>query len=351
MNHFTEEALRHVAIGNGKSTQDAARSHGRAVSRRFAVIALCLLTSAWGCSYSGGKEETPSVPAVKVVAKVGGRTITDHDLEMEFKHYKVVFRLDKPEARDKADKLRKSLLSRLVDNVILELEADRLGVIVTPGELDVEVKTLLGEYDEPGLNQTLTRNQMKLDVWRKLLERNLRIKKLIENEVESKIKVTDIEIKEYYDKNAEDFKLPERIHVLQIMVKDETDAVNVRKKLLAKADFGTMAKERSQSPDAAQGGDLGFYSRGQLPPEFENAVFNLKEGDISDVVRSIYGLHIFKIVKKEKPRDMTFAEASEKILDILKTNKRDEEFAGWLAKVKSGVPVTIYPEELSPQPS
>jgi parvulin-like peptidyl-prolyl isomerase len=285
------------------------------------------------------------------VAKVNGKTITDQDLEAEFKHYKVVFRLDKPETRDKADKLRKSLLSRIVDNVILEMEADRLGVTITPGELDVEVKTLLGEYDEQGLNQALTRSQMKLDVWKKLLERNLRIKKLIVNEVESKIRLAEADIKEYYDKNAEDFKLPERVQVMQIMVKDEADAVNVRKKLLGRADFATIAKEHSQSPDAAHGGDLGFYSRGQLPPEFETAVFNLKEGDISDVVRSIYGLHIFKVVKKEKPRSMTFAEAREKILDILKTNKRDEEFAGWLAKIKSGVPVTIYPEALSSRPS
>jgi parvulin-like peptidyl-prolyl isomerase len=316
------------------------------MSRWFAVIALCLLAPVWGCSFFNEKEEAKPVAAVRVVAKVGGKTITDQDLEMEFKHYKIVFRLDKPEAREKAVKLRKSLLSRIVDNVILELEADRLGVAVTPGELDVEVKSLLGEYDEPGLNQTLTRNQIKLDVWRKLLERNLRIKKLIESEVESKIKVPDAQIKEYYDKNAEDFKLPERVHVLQIMVKDEADGVHVRKKLLGGADFGAMAKERSQSPDAAQGGDLGFYSKGQLPPEFEGAVFNLKEGAISDVVRSIYGSHIFKVVKKEKARNMSFAEAREKILDILKTNKRDEEFAGWLAKIKSGVPVTIYPEAL-----
>jgi parvulin-like peptidyl-prolyl isomerase len=300
---------------------------------------------------SGGKEDTQPVAAARVVAKVGERTITDQNLEMEFKHYKVVFRLDKPEFRDKADKLRKSMLSRLVDNMILELEADRLGVVVTPGELDVEIKTLLGDYDEPGLNQALTKNQMKLDVWKKLLERNLRIKKLIESEVESKIHVADAEIKDYYDKNRDGFKLPERLSVLQIMVKDEAEAVNIRKKLLAGADFGTMAKERSQSPDAAHGGALGFYSKGQLPPEFENAVFNLKEGAISDVVRSIYGLHLFKVVKKEHPREMSFAEAREKILDILKINKRDEEFAGWLAKIKSGIPVTIYPEALSPQPS
>jgi len=350
MNHSAGSGLRRLAVESAKSTENTARPHLCAVNCWLAVIALCLMTSLLGCSYPGGKEDSQPA-AAKVVAKVNGRSITDQDLEAEFKHYKVVFRLDKPEARDKADKLRKSLLSRIVDNVILEMEADRLGVTITPGELDVEVKTLLGDYDEQGLNQALTRNQVKLDVWKKLLERNLRIKKLIVNEVESKIRLTEVEIKEYYDKNAEDFKLPERVRVMQIMVKDEMSAVNVRKKLLAKADFATIAKEHSQSPDAAHGGDLGFYSRGQLPPEFETAVFNLKEGDISDVVRSIYGLHIFKVVKKEKPRSMTFAEAREKILDILKTNKRDEEFAGWLAKIKSGVPVTIYPEALSSRPS
>lgn len=351
MSHSTGLALRHMAAGKRKSTGDATSPQGLAVSRRLAVFALCLLASASGCSSSGEKEESKPVAAAKVVARVGERTITGHDLEMEFKHYKLVFRLDKPEAREKADKLRKSMLSRLVDNVILELEADRLGIAITPGELDVEVKTLLGEYDKPGLNQALAKNQMTLDAWKKLLERNLRIKKLIENEVELKINVTDAEIKDYYDKNSEDFKLPERLHVLQIMVKDETDAISIRKNLLARADFGVMAKERSQSPDAANGGDLGFYSRGQLPPEFEAAVFSLNEGEISDVARSIYGLHLFKVVKREKPRDMSFAEAREKILDILKTNKRNEEFSGWLAKIKSGVPVTIYPEALSPQPS
>jgi parvulin-like peptidyl-prolyl isomerase len=287
----------------------------------------------------------------RVVAKVGDRTITDHDLEVEFKHYRVVFRLDRPEAREKAEKLRKSLLSRIVDNVILELEADRRGVAITPGELDVEVKTLLGDYDEAGLNQILSRNQIKLDTWKKLLERNMRIKKLIENEVESKIIISDAEVKDYYDQNVEEFKLPERIHVFQVMVKDEADAVQARKAILAGTDFATIAKERSQSPDAAKGGDLGFFSRGQLPPEFESAVFNLKEGETSDVVRSTYGLHIFKVIKKEKAREMSFAEAKDKIVEILRTTKRDEEFAGWLARIKSGVPVTIYPEALSPQSS
>lgn len=350
MSHSTESAFSPLAAGIRKPIEGFSRPAGPGLSRRLAVFAFCLLAAA-GCSSSGEKEESKPVPAVKIVAKVGDKTITDHDLEMEFKHYRVVFRLDKPEAREKADKLRKSMLSRLVDNVILEMEADRLGVAVTPGELDVEIKALLGEYDKPGLDQALARNQMTLETWKKLLERNLRIKKLIESEVELKLNVTDAEIKDYYDKNAEDFKLPERLHVLQIMVKDEADAISIRKKLLAKADFGVMAKERSQSPDAANGGDLGFYSRGQLPPEFETAVFNLNEGEISDVVKSIYGLHLFKVIKREKPRDMSFAEARGKILDILKTNKRNEEFTGWLAKIKSGVPVTIYPEALSPQPS
>ncbi|HEB72270.1 MAG TPA: hypothetical protein ENI77_06570 [Nitrospirae bacterium] len=282
-----------------------------------------------------------------VVATVGSVKITVGDLDREFNRYKNLLRFE--EAKSAVDNLRvkKSLLYRLIDESLLYLEAEKLGIEVSEKELELELRGLLSEYDQAKLGLVLAKNEMNFEEWKKGVKKSLRARKLVEREIDSKIKVGEKEIKQFYKKNSDQFKWPERVRAMQIMVEDETTAERVRKKLTGGADFGKIAKRYSQSPDSMVGGDLGFFGRGQMPPEFEAAVFDLKEGEISSVIESIYGFHLFKVVKKEKPRGMKYKEARDRINQLLLERKREKEFKSWIKQLTENNTISINREVLS----
>ncbi len=288
----------------------------------------------------------------QVVGSVGDQDITLGELEKEIALYQTVLKMAKVEPKEGLARLRKALLVRVVENVVLEREANRQGITVSNDELDNEIRVLLGEYDKENLGMILAENNMSFGEWKKYLSRTIKVRKLTVRHMDSVVSLSDEEIKKYFDENASDFRWSARVRALQIMVNDETTAEQVREKLIKKGDFSAMAKKVSQSPDAVAGGDLGFFSRGQMPPEFENAVFRLDEGEISRVIKSIYGFHLFKVIKKEDPRAMTFSEARERIKEILITQRREEEFTSWIISLKKKESVIVYPEILQePSPS
>ena len=112
-------------------------------------------------------------------------------------------------------------------------------------------------------------------------------------------------------------------------------------------DFAELARQRSLSPEKEEGGDLGFFEMGQMPPEFDEVALLLKEGEISDVVQSDYGYHIFKIIETREPQNATWEDARPKLGHILLSKKRDEAFHNWLAEIRSHADIKIYPMAIS----
>lgn len=299
-----------------------------------------------GCEQAvdGGPEEKGGPGAV--VAEVGEKKITLGQLETELKRYKSLLGAERVERRVEI-KVKEALLARMINNVALEIEAERKNVAVSPESLDRRVRELLGEYDEARLGIALAESGFTFDEWKKYLETRMKVEALVEMEVDSKIEVTEDEVKKYYKENADSFVWPRRVRVSQIMVHDETTAEQVREKLLAGAEFSDAAREFSQSPEASEGGDLGFISEGLLPPELEEVVFNLKTGEVSEVVKSIYGFHIFKVVEKKDSRPMSYAEASGRIRKIILEPKREEMFKEWLESLRKRTPVKVHSAVLS----
>lgn len=299
-----------------------------------------------GCN--PGEKNKELVPASSTpVARVGERVITVGDLQDEAKLYANMLNPAGKENIKHSISLKKALLDRLINDTVLDIEADRLKIVVTEENLEKEIGLLLGAYDEAKLGLVLSANDVTFDEWKSALQKRLKVRKLVILEVDSKITIDEKVLKEYFNVHSEKFRWPERVRARQIMVEDEAKAEKIRKKLLGKEDFAKIAKESSQSPDAVEGGDLGYFSRGQMPPEFENVVFELKVGQVSEVVRSIYGFHIFKVIAKEKPRAMKFEDARNRIRDILLTKNREEEFKNWITEIKKGLIIEVYAESLS----
>jgi len=128
------------------------------------------------------------------------------------------------------------------------------------------------------------------------------------------IKINEKEIKKYYNSHLNEFRKKQEIFLHQILVKDKDKAIQIRGKLLNKPSlFEEFAKTYSLAPDATNGGMMGYFEKGILPKDLEKIVFSLKINEISPIVKSSYGYHIFKISKKKNSRLLYYSKVKDKI--------------------------------------
>jgi peptidyl-prolyl cis-trans isomerase C len=185
-----------------------------------------------------------------------------------------------------------------------------------------------------------------------LIRKDIVIGKVFEKEVTSKVKVSEEETKKFYDENKDKFTKPESYHASHILIGVKPDATpeekkkalekaeSIRKKLLAGEDFATLAKTESSCPSSKQGGDLGFFSKGEMVPPFEQATAALKPGEISGVVETQFGYHIIKLIEKKEGGTVSYSEAKENIENYLKQIKTQKAVEELLTRLKGSAKIT-----------
>ncbi len=158
----------------------------------------------------------------------------------------------------------------------------------------------------------------------------------------SQITVSDDELRKYFEDHRSEYELPERVSAQHILLKTQDKspedievirqkARTVLERAKSGADFAGLAKQFSEDGSAANGGDLGSFTRGQMVPEFERAAFSLGVGAISDLVQTQFGIHIIKVNEKTPARARPFEEIKEAIRPIISTRKAEQR-AGELAQ-------------------
>ena len=146
------------------------------------------------------------------------------------------------------------------------------------------------------------------------------------------ITVTDEECEAYYNENKDQFK-EEMIRAAHILVEEEDQAKELLAAIEAGADFHELASSNSKCPSGARGGDLGDFGRGQMVPEFEQAAFELKIGEISNVVKTQFGYHLIKLLDKNEM--VPFTDVKGQIQQYLITKKQNEMYSSFTQGLKS----------------
>lgn len=310
------------------------------MSKNIAILIIFyfLLYPFYGCNDRGNMEE-------KIVGSINGEKIFLREVEGELNDFIKRFNDIKPLKKTEMDDLKYSVLGKLIEKKILFQETKRLNISVSDKELDERVKDILGDYSSLRLKEILERNGMTFQVWKAKIRENIIIEKLIEQEVNSKIVLSEKELADYYNAFPDKFMQPLYVHALQIVVETESEARAIRKRIIKGADFAEAAKTESLSPDRKKGGDLGFFSKGQMPKEFDNVVFNLNVGEISEVVQTPYGYHIFKVLEKREAKKIDFFEAREKIKKELVRQKQKANFLKWINQLKDNADIVISYED------
>ena len=188
---------------------------------------------------------------------------------------------------------------------------------------------------------------------REYTRRDLLISRFVDTEFVSKVVVPEAEVRAFYDQNPDKFKREETVKASHILIgtdsktsvddkkKAREKAEKLRKELAGGADFATLAKGNSTCPSSQQGGDLGFFGKGQMVPAFENAAFALKPGEISDVVETQFGYHIIKVTEKKAAATTDFKDVKAKIEEFLKGQKVNDAIQKYLAEARKTAKIEI----------
>lgn len=241
------------------------------------------------------------------IAKVGSVTITKDDVDRELKALpeQIQKMFAGPEGMER-------FVDELVKKEILYQEAKKEGLENNP------------EY------------RKKVEDFKRISLISL----LLEKEIEAKAKVNDADLKKYYEDHKAELTTGGQLRASHILVKTEAEADKILEQLKKGGDFAKIAKDESIDKNSAvRGGDLGFFSRGQMVPAFENAAMKLKVGEISGPVKTQFGYHIIKLTGKKEGKVVEFDKVKDLLRQRVTAEKQKELFDSYIEGLKKSYSV------------
>lgn len=290
-------------------------------------------------------EEASDVLQIPYEAQPKFLVVNGSDVDPEYfnRRMKLIASFAKVVSEKDVERYRSSALDEIVRQTLLEQAAK--DIKVDEKETFEKIKNGIADWDEhlKKLGQTE-------EEFREEIAHSLRVKRL----VSSRIKITEEEIKEYYEKNKKRLAQDEQVrasHILFRVKKDATDAERKEVKSKARkvaalarkknADFAALAKEHSEGPTKKDGGDLGWFTRKTMLKEFSNAAFGLKVGQVSPPVYTHHGYHIIKTFEKKEARVPTYDEVKKKIEETIRGKRAKTELRVLLTELKKKADVKI----------
>jgi peptidyl-prolyl cis-trans isomerase C len=237
----------------------------------FATIAalLFVLPAASGCS-KNSSSEAPASASDPVIARVNGVDIKQSDLALAEEDVGADMQAASPEAK------REHLISYLADIIMVTQAADKKNLA-----------------DNPDFKRRLAFLRSKLLMGYELQE-------------EAKTALTDEALKQTYDEAVKSMSGQEEVRARHILVEGEDEAKAIIEQLKGGADFAKLAKEKSKDPGAAEGGDLGYFTKDQMVPEFADVAFKMYPGQLSNPVKTQFGWHVIKVEDKRTKQPPAF---------------------------------------------
>jgi parvulin-like peptidyl-prolyl isomerase len=301
------------------------------VVKKTVLTALAVL--AVGCARA---ERT--IPASPVLATVDGIQITLPQFKERLRLLR--FGFDEVSGVAPSEEAKIDLLSRMIQEEMYLHEAGRLKISATKAEVDERLRKVSSGYG-PSFGRTLKSAGITLEQYKKGAERDITVEKLLFSQVYSKVTVTKEQAAAYIKENKKKLRKDKEVRVRQIVVESRAEAKELLAEIKRGANFAELASKHSLSPDAASGGDLGWVKKGEMPPAFEAAIWKLKTGKTSGIIKTPYGYHIFKAEAVLKAGPLTHEEAQAAAVKELSKVMGEERFQKWLSELKARTRVQV----------
>ncbi len=264
---------------------------GRLIAFATLAAVLCVVPAVSGCSKdTSSKQEEPSADN-PVVARVNGVPIMQSDLAFAEEDMAAENQQVPPEAK------RDQLITYLADIILVTQQADKKN-----------------RADNADFKRRLAfmRNKLLMGV---------------ELQEEAKAALTDEAMREVYNDAVKSMSGQEEVRARHILVESEEEAKAILEQLKGGADFATLAKEKSKDPGGADGGDLGYFSKDQMVPEFAEVAFKMYPGQLSNPVKTQFGWHIIKVEDKRAKAVPSFEQVRDRIEAFITRKAQTEVIA------------------------
>ncbi|GAA4305333.1 peptidylprolyl isomerase [Nibribacter koreensis] len=260
------------------------------------------------CSLGNQAQAQQTILLDNIIARVGSHIILRSELELQ--QAQAV-----SQGYPATTELRCNILQSMIQNKVLLTRAEVDSVVVeqaqVDGELEQRLQYMIAQIGGPEKLESYFNkpmSQIREDL-RKSMRENLTIRKM-EREISGKIKVTPKEVRQFFNQIPQDslpyysteVEVGQIVKIAQIGNAQKQAArkqlEDIRKRIVAGEDFAALAKQYSQDPaSAAEGGNLGFFKRRELVPEYEAAALKLKPGEMSPVIESMFGFHLIQLIE------------------------------------------------------
>jgi peptidyl-prolyl cis-trans isomerase C len=276
------------------------------------LFALALSVAVTGCKQQAGSAAKESKSGA-VLAEVNGTTITDSDFYKEQENLPPYLKpmTETPEGK-------KEMLDTMVVRELIMQQASKDGIDKSPA--------VAAKLED--------------------LKKRVIVEAFLKKKVEESANVSDAEMQEFYKKNIDKFKSGDQIRASHILVKTEPEAKDIEKQLKGGASFEDLAKKHSIDGAAAKGGDLGWFGKGSMLPDFEKVAFGLKEGSTSGIVQTKFGYHIIKLTGKRAAGTRGFEEVKDQIKAAMAPEKQQETFKKLKDDLKKNAKVNVKEDAL-----
>jgi len=317
--------------------------------KRAAIVASALL----GALSTAARAEMVD----RVAAVVNNEVITLSEVEQ-----RALPALARAEVKDPKERaaLRQQIVHQALDQMVgeklMEQQLRDRNMDVSDQELDATVEAVKQEQhlSAEQLERALEDQGYTMASYREMLRKTLARRKLVAQQVRPKVKIADEDVKAEYARWVKSEAADPEVHARHILVQvpagaQAADVEKARQKAVALAqearkpgvDFAELAKKKSEGPSAADGGDLGFFRRGVMVPEFDKVAFSLKEGEVGDPVRTKFGWHVIKVDERRSVGVKSFEEIKDELRDKMLLGQLEKYTEDYVQELRQSASVEI----------
>ena len=289
----------------------------------------------------------------KVVAVVNNEVITKQDVDqlLGVLYAQYVHEYTGDELLQKMEEVKKDILRQIIEDKLILSRAKELNIKIREEEIEVKLTYIKDGFpSEEEFFKVLDTQGITVADLKKRYNDQLMMKKVVDFEVSAKADVLPSEMREYYEKHRNDYKIDTKYKVRHILIKAEGDvgfelakveAQDIYDKLKDGHDFSELAKKYSQGPNREQGGDMDYIETGEMLKELDEAMVTLGPGEFSPPIKTRIGYHILKVEDIKSLGYRSFEESQNNIKNMLMNMRFKERLNEWLGELRKEAYISI----------
>lgn len=311
--------------------------------KSFFFNAITLMTIIFACIASDALAQTDSTPDA-TVAIVNDIPITETDVTLEVKRIQFQAKaMQKPLDQSMMLSMREKVIDSLINRELLLQQSKARGITTNESDIDNSIDQIKRRLEAgQSFESLMVEMGITMETMRTQVGQASAIQKLLEVEVYPQAIVSEKDSRIFFENNPQYFKKPEEVKASHILIQVAPDASDeeklaarekiedIQKKIAAGDDFANLARQYSEGPSSTNGGDLGYFDRKKMVKPFSDAAFELKPGQVSNIVETRFGFHLIKVYDKKAKSTYEFEDIKGRLGEILQQQKIQEETVRYL---------------------